>query len=171
MIDFDLKFRSIVPKESQESIRHKLRIGNKRIIKNVMQMMYDTYVEKAPKHTGAFIRSIKVIRKKITLGEKRGVFADFTIGPTHPNSRFILSKTRPSPGRYVKRWDRRISKYALNESEFAGNETKLIARYGMHPGTPGFSINKIRFVALERAHRILENHYIRHFDVRKYLFK
>ena len=88
--------------------RRKLQANTKRIMIEILK-------HKAPKDTGKFASTIRSYRE--TVRKSNGVnYHRFVVGPTAPNSIFIIRATKASPGRYVPAIRKRI-------------------KSGMHPGT------------------------------------
>ena len=102
-------------KSSSRKFLRKVRANKETLDKRSLRLMTNTLQRNAPRLTGKFVRTIKAYKK--TVNRSDGIsYTRMAVGPTSHRTKFIINKTRASPGRYVKSMDKRITE-------------------GRHPGT------------------------------------
>ncbi len=123
-----IKIRSDIQVNEQAAIKI-VDLKNRNVIQKVSKRIVRILKSEAPVRTGRFRNSIMVL-SSIRKPSSDIYTALEVIGPTAPHSKFVVRKTRASPGRYVVALDARVQS-------------------GNHPGTKANriihrSINRIR---------------------------
>lgn len=128
-----------------------IRFKNKSILTRIQNKALRILKQRAPRKTGAFRKSIKIIES--SMRESSGMSRGFVkIMPTSPKTRFIIKKTRPSQGVYVPALGKRI-------------------KFGMHPGTASNNfITASKPIIIREAKKIVDEHYGRgKFDIKRFI--
>lgn len=133
-----IKIRSDIRVNEQAALQI-VGLKNRTVIEKINRMIVRILKSNAPVRTGKFRESIKELSKIIKPGDNYSGLS--VIGPTAPHSKYVVRRTRASPGGYIPALDARIAS-------------------GNHPGTKANrivhrSINTIR----AETQRILNDQY------------
>ncbi len=133
-----IKVRSDIRVNEQAAIQI-IGLKNRSVIERISRSVVTILKSEAPVRTGRFRESIKVLQAIRRPGDNFTALE--VIGPTAPHSKFVVRRTKASPGGYIPAIDARI-------------------KSGNHPGTKANriihrSINKIN----AEAQRILNDAY------------
>ena len=133
-----IKVRSDIRVNEQAALQI-VGLKNRTVIERINRMIVRILKSEAPVRRGVFRESIKVLSKVEKPGDNHSGLT--VIGPTAPHSKYVVRRTKASPGAYIPALDARV-------------------RSGNHPGTKANriihrSINKIR----AETQRILNDQY------------